>query len=132
MKLDDDLDMHALAIEIGARITAFREAHGLSQRDIAERTGVPREQIARFERGSLPSLRNLIILARFMDIDVHHFLFGTPSEVPITNSWLRKRVLRIERMGFDAQHWLGELLDAFIRTANVNEEDDLPGLPDRR
>ncbi|HEX3581375.1 MAG TPA: helix-turn-helix transcriptional regulator [Thermoanaerobaculia bacterium] len=125
MKFDDDLDMATLAIAIGERIRAFREEHGLSQRDIAERTGIPREQISHFERGALPSLRNLIILARFMDINEHELLFGTPAEVPISNNFLRKRVLRIERMSYEAQRWLTELLDSFIRKATVDEEDDL-------
>lgn len=53
MKFDDDLDMRALAPAIGERIRAFREKHGLSQRDIAERTGIAREQITRFEGGAM-------------------------------------------------------------------------------
>lgn len=132
MRFDDDLDMRKIACSIGERLRAFREEHGLSQRDIAERAGMAREQITRFEKGTLPSLRNLIILARFMDINEHELLFGTPAEVPIANNFLRKRVLRIERMSFEAQRWLIELMDTFIRTATVDEEDDLSASPERR
>jgi transcriptional regulator with XRE-family HTH domain len=133
MKFDDDLDMRAIAIALGERIRAFRETHGLSQRDVAERTGIPREQINRFEKGAMPSLKNLIILARFMDITLHELLFGTPDEqVVIPNRLIRNRVLRIERMGFEAQRWLIDLMDGFIFKATSEEEDELRGLRGER
>lgn len=123
MKFDDDLDMRVLARGIGERIRAFREKHGLSQRDIAERSGIPREQITRFEGGAMPSLRNLIILSRFMDITLPELLFGTPDEqMVITNHQIRQRVRLIERMGFEAQRWVVDLMDAFILKATTEEE----------
>lgn len=70
-------------------------------------------------------MRNVIIIARFMDITVDELLFGTPEEqVTIRNAFLRKRVLRIERMGAEAIRWALDLLDAFIRN-HTTEEDDL-------
>jgi transcriptional regulator with XRE-family HTH domain len=125
VKFDDDLDMHALAIEIGKRIRAFREKHGLTQRDIAERSGIPRSQITRFEGGDLPSLKNLIILSRFTDITLHELLFGAADEMPISNRPLRERVLRFERMKFEEQRWLIDLMDAIILKANADEKDGL-------
>ena len=124
MKFDDDLDMTALAVAIGERIRAFREKHGLSQRDIAERTGIAREQITRFEGGCLPSLRNLIILERFMDITLHELLFGTPEEkFPIVNRQLRKCVVRIEKMAFEKQRFLLDFMETFILKETADEEN---------
>jgi transcriptional regulator with XRE-family HTH domain len=126
MKFDDELDMEALAAAIGKRLRAFREKYRLGQRDIAERTGIARESITRYEHGTLaPSMRNVIILARFMDITVDELLFGTPEEqITIRNPLLRKRIQRIERMGGDAIRWALDLLDAFIHNHTL-EEDDL-------
>jgi transcriptional regulator with XRE-family HTH domain len=134
MKFDDDLDMHALAKAIGKRLRAFREQYRLGQRDVAERTGIARESIIRYEKGTLlPSMKSIIVLARFMDITVDELLFGTPEEqIAIRNPFLRKRVLRIERMGADAIKWLLDLMDAFIRTHAAEVDDELePGTSGR-
>ena len=132
MKFDDDLDMKALGVAVGNRIRAFREQHGLSQRDIAERTGIHREQIVRYEGGTLPAPKFLIILARFMDITVDELLFG-PSDgaVVLTDRLLRKRVSAIERMEPEARRWLLDLMDAFIANEGVGEEDLAQARPSR-
>jgi transcriptional regulator with XRE-family HTH domain len=134
MKSDDDLDMKALAVAIGKRLRAFREQYRLGQRDIAERTGIARESIIRYEKGTLlPSVKSLVILADFMDITVHELLFGTADEqIAIRNPYLRKRVLRIEKLGGDAIRWLLDLMDAFIRNHSLEEDDELePGTSER-
>lgn len=40
---------------LGERLKAFRKARGLTQREVAERTGVGRSTITRLENGSTPS-----------------------------------------------------------------------------
>lgn len=65
-----------------------------------------------------------------MDITLPELLFGTPDEqVVITNHLIRKRVARIEQMGFEAQRWLLDLMDAFILKATADEEDGSGKLP---
>ena len=55
----------ALAREVARRITAFREAHQLSQRALAERLGMPQPNLARLELGlHTPTLETLARLAR--------------------------------------------------------------------
>ena len=58
----------ALVREVSARITAYREAHGLSQRKLAERLGMPQPNLARLELGlHTPTLETLARLAKAMD-----------------------------------------------------------------
>lgn len=58
----------ALVREVSARITEYRETHGLSQRAFAERLGMPQPNLARLELGlHTPSLETLARLARAMD-----------------------------------------------------------------
>lgn len=55
----------ALAREVSRRITAYREAHRLSQRALAERLGMPQPNLARLELGlHTPTLETLARLAR--------------------------------------------------------------------
>lgn len=57
-----------LVREVAQRITAYREAQGLSQRALAERLGMPQPNLARLELGlHTPTLETLARLARAMD-----------------------------------------------------------------
>ncbi|MFO8073749.1 MAG: helix-turn-helix transcriptional regulator [Polyangia bacterium] len=50
-------DEESLAAAIGSNICAWRKRRGLTQRDLAEATGIRRPNVARLERGStLPNL----------------------------------------------------------------------------
>ena len=55
----------SLAYELGRQVRAQREAHGLSQRELAERMGTTQSVIARLEAGgSKPSISTLERVAR--------------------------------------------------------------------
>jgi ribosome-binding protein aMBF1 (putative translation factor) len=62
-------DETALAREVSRRITAYREAHRLPQRALAERLGMPQSNLARLELGlHTPTLETLARLARELDM----------------------------------------------------------------
>jgi transcriptional regulator with XRE-family HTH domain len=105
-----------LALQIGARIRAFREEHGLTQTDIAERTGIPRQQIGRYEMGfEVPATRTAMVLARFMDILVDELLYGKRDEdLRITDPQLHDRFIVINRMASTCRQAAYDLLDMFI------------------
>jgi len=53
------------------RLIAYRKSLGLTQQNIADRTGIQRPNIARVESGRLaPSLETLIKIAESMDLEV--------------------------------------------------------------
>jgi HTH-type transcriptional regulator / antitoxin HipB len=56
------------SMQIGERVRAVREAHGLSQRELAERVGSTQPAIARLEAGGVnPSLATLERIAAALE-----------------------------------------------------------------
>jgi len=59
------------ASSVGQRIRQFREAAGLTQKELAEATGIRRPNIARLEKGNnLPNLSTLVKLAAALQTTV--------------------------------------------------------------
>ena len=57
--------------EFGAKVRAEREARGLTQKQLSERTGIAQADISKLERGNAnPSLRTLQRLAAGMGMNV--------------------------------------------------------------
>ena len=63
-------------MDVGKRIRTLREAKGLSQADIEERSGLLRSYVSRVENGyTAPSLQTLEKLAKALEVDVPQLLF---------------------------------------------------------
>ena len=59
-------------MDIGKRLRELREAKGLSQRDVEDRSGLPRTHISLIENGrSTPSFRVLERWAVALDVELH-------------------------------------------------------------
>lgn len=70
------------AIEIGERIRIYRELHGFSQKELAERSGVGQPQVCRYEKGlEIPSTPILARLAAFMGYSMDYLYYGRLDEV---------------------------------------------------
>ena len=119
MKLDEGLDSDTLAAAIGERLRAFREEHGLSQGDIAERTGIFRGQVCRYEAGkALPSPKYLGVLARLMDVTVDWLLFGEDDpKVLVRDRLLLQRFVAAQNLAPEDRRVLLDLLDALMLNA---------------
>jgi len=122
VNFNEDLDH--IAASFGARLRAFREEHGLSQNDVAERTGISREQINRYETGTaMPTLKNFAILVRFMDADAHQMLFGDEERedlnVLIRDRMLFKRFKAMSATDPDSRRWFMDLCDAFLQNGRA-------------
>ena len=60
-----------LAYELGRKVRDLREAHGLSQRELAERMHTTQSVIARLEAGgSKPSISTLVRVAEALGVSV--------------------------------------------------------------
>jgi len=119
VKLDEGLDPETLGLAIGERLRAFREKHGLSQGDIAERAGILREQVCRYEVGkALPSLKCLGVLARFMDVTVDWLLFGEDDpKVLVRDRLLLQRFVAAQDLAPEDRRVVLDLLDALMLKA---------------
>ena len=62
---------------LGQRIRVLRKRHGISQEELAERSGLHWSYLARLERGELnPTLRNLVAVATGLEVslsELFHF-----------------------------------------------------------
>lgn len=73
-------------MDIGKRLRELREARGLSQRDVEDRTGLPRTLVSLVENGRLtPTLQMLERWAKALDVELHQLFtvgHGQP-EAPV-------------------------------------------------
>jgi ribosome-binding protein aMBF1 (putative translation factor) len=64
-------DVFAEAYDIAMQVVALREGAGLTQTELAERTGIDQGDISRIERGATsPTTRTLQRIAEALDADV--------------------------------------------------------------
>jgi len=69
-------------LEVGERIRAYREQQGLSQKQLAEETGMDTSQICRYEKGTeLPGTNALSRLCAVMDCTFEYLLYGRIEQV---------------------------------------------------
>jgi len=73
------MEMKHTMISLGKRIREARKQAGLTQEELAERIGVSRTAISRFELGEIePSLRNLAAMAGELNVSADRLL-GLPA-----------------------------------------------------
>lgn len=79
-------------MNIAARIQALRKTSGLSQEELADRIGVSRQAVSKWEsEQSLPDLEKIILLSEFFGTTTDYLLKGIvpePTEEPRRNAML--------------------------------------------
>lgn len=66
-----------MRMEIAQRLTQLRKAQGYSQEELAERLGISRQAVSKWERGeSSPDTDNLIALARLYGCTLDALVYG--------------------------------------------------------
>ncbi|HLY62871.1 MAG TPA: helix-turn-helix transcriptional regulator [Terriglobia bacterium] len=84
-------------INIGSRLRELREAKGLSQYVLANRTGLLRCNIWRMEKGRfIPGLETLETLARALEVDLYQLFLEGGTEQP-TSDLGKPSILGAER-----------------------------------
>jgi transcriptional regulator with XRE-family HTH domain len=69
-----------ICMNISERIQALRKAKGMSQEDLAERIGVSRQAISKWESGqSSPDIENVILLSDIFQVTTDYLLKGIES-----------------------------------------------------
>lgn len=73
-----------MTIETANRLVQLRKDHGLSQEELAERLGVSRQAVSKWERAeSSPDTDNLIALASLYHVSLDELIRGTGATTPI-------------------------------------------------
>ncbi len=103
--------------DFGARLAGFRTAASLTQRELADRLGVTRRQIAYYESGNgRPPGALLGLLADLFRVSTDVLLGRKLSPAPASrlSSVALARLQQIERMGADVCRRLEGALEQFI------------------
>ena len=103
--------------DFGTRLAGFRTAASLTQRELADRLGVTRRQIAYYESGSgRPPGALLGLLADLFRVSTDVLLGRVVSKAPASrlSSAALARLQQIERMGSDVCRRLEATLEQFI------------------
>ena len=103
--------------DFGERLAGFRTAAELTQRELADRLGVTRRQIAYYESGSgRPPGALLGLLADLFRVSTDVLLGRTVSKAPASrlSSAVLARLQQIERMGAGVWRRLEATLEQFI------------------
>ena len=70
-----------MTIETANRLVEYRKKHNLSQEDVAEKIGVSRQAVSKWERAEAsPDTDNLIALARLYQISLDELILGNEPE----------------------------------------------------
>lgn len=68
-------------IEIANRLTEYRKKAGLSQEELADKLGISRQAVSKWERGEAsPDTDNLIALSKIYGVSLDDLLFADPKE----------------------------------------------------
>ncbi len=85
----------------------FRQKYGYTQEQIAEKLGVSRQAVAKWERGdSLPDIENVIALADLYEVSVDSLVRKIAEKLPATEG--HKHLFGITRVGDNGEIMLPE------------------------
>lgn len=84
-------ESEAMGGQLGRQIVRIRGRKGMTQKELAERAGVTESRLCRWERGChLPSLPQLLAIARALDTGLDELVLGKPPAV--LPDWQRERL----------------------------------------
>ncbi|HMM06189.1 MAG TPA: helix-turn-helix transcriptional regulator [Clostridiales bacterium] len=99
-------------MKMGDRIQALRKAKGLSQEQLAEKIGVSRQAVSKWEsEQSIPELDKVMMLSDFFDVTTDYLLKGVAIESP---SAAKKIDAHIFMMAATALNFMGLIIAAAV------------------
>lgn len=95
-------------IEIANRLVQLRKSNNLSQEALAEKLGISRQAVSKWERAEAsPDTDNLILLARLYQISLDELL-KTEDEIPQTEQICEKEDIGEEEADYRGRDWVFE------------------------
>ncbi|UOU98176.1 helix-turn-helix domain-containing protein [Chryseobacterium daecheongense] len=101
-------------MNIGSIITALRDKNGFSQSDLADKSGVSRVMIGKYERGeAIPSIDAAKKIADALGVSLD-YLVGETSQVSFDKRTV-DRIKDLEQLEESKKQTLYDLIDTYIR-----------------
>ena len=83
-------------IEIANRLQKLRKENGYSQEELADKLGISRQAVSKWERAeSSPDTDNLIVLAKLYNISLDELLYDTESVDEIRERTIDKEAEKV-------------------------------------
>lgn len=80
-------------LTISERIQQLRKNKGMSQEELADKVGVSRQAVSKWESNqSLPDIEKIILLSNYFDVTTDYLLKGTEPTLNITKSKIDSRI----------------------------------------
>lgn len=107
-------------METGKIIASLRDRKGLSQTELAEKSGVSRVMIGKYERGeAMPSIDAAKKIADALEVSLD-YLVGEGINSKLDKQAL-KRLQDLEQLEDDKKKTLFDLIDTYIRDAKARK-----------
>ena len=111
--------------EIGRRLRALRDEHGMTQVELAHAMGIHQTNLSQMERGIRGvGTRQILKLCRALKVSADKILGSSAQHEPSAprrNTRLQRRVRQVEQMPPQHQEAVVKMLDAFLDT-HVQED----------
>jgi transcriptional regulator with XRE-family HTH domain len=98
---------------IGKQIAELRKQYGLTQENVAEKCGVSRQAVTKWESNEVtPQIDNLIELADFLNVSLDYLIRGKDTIVEAKSSMNKKDTeIFMEVMGWVGDVWTQEQVE---------------------
>ncbi len=131
-----------MTIETANRLYELRKQHGLSQEELAEKLGVSRQAVSKWERSEAsPDTDNLIALAKLYDLSLDELIYGendgakhedsaeASDEIPDDDTVYidvekENKKVKIGPMGIVVEDGKGETVKIGFNGIHINASDD--------
>lgn len=110
-------------IEIAERLLKYRKQHGLSQEELAEKIGVSRQAVSKWERAEAsPDTDNLIELAKIYGVTLDELLNGKNPDKDDTGDFPGKDEVSFKN-GIHVRSVDGDKVDINFKGVHVHDKD---------
>lgn len=114
------LKKHFLAMNISKRIVDIRKERDWSQTDLANKSGVSREMIGKYERGeAAPSIDAAKKIADAFEVSLD-YLVGEGSNAAFDKATV-KRLQDVQKLSDEEKAHVYAMLDAFLLKSNIQK-----------
>jgi transcriptional regulator with XRE-family HTH domain len=102
-------------MRLGEKITKLKKAKNLSQTDLAERTGISRDAISKYERGdAVPSVEYAKRIADALEVSLD-YLVNEDDKQEVLDNEVVKRVREVQKLPQLEKEKIFSVIDALVR-----------------
>lgn len=108
-------------MKFGEKITKLKKLKKMSQVELAEKTGISRDAISKYERGDvMPSIEYAKRIADILGVSLDYLVSESDKEEALDNEAV-KRIKEIQLLPKDDKEKIYSVIDALIRDTKAKQ-----------